>query len=103
MTNPSDFTSELRGYVTGFCIAIALTVVAFGLVELRAFPRPQILIAVFTCAIIQVIIHFVFFLHVDLRKSKREDLQLILFSSLIILFMAGGTLIILSNLAHRMM
>jgi hypothetical protein len=35
------------------------------------------------------------FLHVPLREPKREDLQLILFSTLIVLLMVWGTLVAL--------
>jgi cytochrome o ubiquinol oxidase operon protein cyoD len=58
---------------------------------------------VFALGLLQIIGHFRFFLHIDLRKSARDDLQLILFSSLITLLMVGGTLVILFNLRHRMM
>jgi cytochrome o ubiquinol oxidase operon protein cyoD len=38
-----------------------------------------------------------------LKRSARADLQLILFSAVIILLMVGGTLVILGNLMARMM
>ena len=53
-----------------------------------------------------MLVHFRFFLHIDLRKSARHDLQLILFSTLIIALMVSGTLFILFilfNLRSRMM
>jgi len=48
-------------------------------------------------------VHFRFFLHISLKKSSRHDLQLILFSILIIALMVSGTVVILLNLRHRMM
>lgn len=53
-------------------------------------------------AVIQVICHFRVFLHVNLAREKREDLQLILFSGLLLLIMAGGTVWIIANLAGRL-
>ena len=44
-----------------------------------------------------------FLLHIRLRKSARDDLQLILFSALIMILMVSGTLVILFNLRARMM
>lgn len=58
---------------------------------------------VFGLALVQMVVHFRFFLHVSLRKSAREDLQLILFSTLIVILMVSGTLVILFNLRERMM
>jgi len=54
-------------------------------------------------ALAQVVVHFRFFLHIGLQRSTRDDLQLILFTTLIITLMAGGTIWILENLHHRMM
>lgn len=66
--------------------------------------RPSYALAiVFGLALLQIIVHFRFFLHIDLRKSARDDLQLILFTALIVLLMVGGSLVILLNLRHRMM
>ena len=39
----------------------------------------------------------------SLARSSRDDLQLILFSTLIVALMVGGTLVILFNLHGRMM
>jgi cytochrome o ubiquinol oxidase subunit IV len=54
-------------------------------------------------ALLQMVAHFRFFLHITLQKSARDDLQLILFSTSIVLLMVSGTLVILSNLRFRMM
>ena len=51
----------------------------------------------------QLAVHLRFFLHIDLKRSARADLQLILFSSLIVALMVGGTLVVLFNLHGRMM
>jgi cytochrome o ubiquinol oxidase operon protein cyoD len=48
-------------------------------------------------------VHFRFFLHIDLRRSARDDLQLILFATLLTALMVSGTLVILFNLRLRMM
>ena len=50
-------------------------------------------------ALVQVIVQLRYFLHIDLSRQKREDLHLILFSTLLLALMAGGTIWILANLA----
>jgi cytochrome o ubiquinol oxidase operon protein cyoD len=50
-----------------------------------------------------MLVHFRCFLHVDLQRSARADLVLLLFTSLITALMVGGTLVVLFNLRHRMM
>jgi cytochrome o ubiquinol oxidase operon protein cyoD len=57
---------------------------------------------VFGLALVQMIVHFRWFLHISVRRSSREDLQLILFSTLIIVLMVSGTIVILLNLRAMM-
>jgi cytochrome o ubiquinol oxidase operon protein cyoD len=53
--------------------------------------------------LVQIIVHMRCFLHMSLQRSARSDLLLVLFSSLIIALMVGGTLVVLFNLHTRMM
>ena len=104
MKKHSDtYRRELRRYVLGLAFAVLLTGAAFAAVLWHIASPPILLGLVFGLGLLQVIVHFHFFLHIGLKQSTRDDLQLILFSTLIILLMVGGTLVILMNLRHRMM
>ena len=104
MTGRSDpRRAEFITYATGYAVAVALTCLAFGLVYWRAFSSGWILGVVFVLAFIQILVHFRFFLHVSLAQSAREDLQLLVFSAIIVCLMVGGTLVVLFNLRTRMM
>ncbi len=96
------YSQELRSYISGFVIALMLTGLAFAMVHWSLLPHYWLLCAIGVLALLQMIVHFRFFLHIDFSKQKREDLQLILFSTLILMLMVGGTLWILYNLAARM-
>lgn len=102
MAENSDLKRERRSYVLGLGLAFILTAVPFGLVAWSDFSRLALLTVIGLFAAAQIIVHLRFFLHIDLSKSHRDDLQLILFTSVIILLMVGGTLWIMSDLAHRM-
>jgi cytochrome o ubiquinol oxidase operon protein cyoD len=93
---------QLRSYIWGISLALAMTLPPFALVYWSALPRFWLLVAIGGFAVVQIVVHFRFFLHIDLSKQKREDLQLILFSALILVLMGGGTLWIMANLALRM-
>lgn len=93
---------EFREYCIGGILALVLTLAAFGLVATHWFDRMASLGIVAAMALVQMLVHFRYFLHIDLRRSHRDELQLILFTALIILLMAGGTLWILWNLHARM-
>jgi len=104
LTEPNDGKrGEIRSYAIGYGLALALTGAAFAIVHWPSFASATTLAIVFGLALVQMVVHFRFFLHVSLRKSAREDLQLILFSTLIVILMVSGTLVILFNLRERMM
>jgi len=93
--------SEFHSYVWGICLAVVLTLVPFGLVRYGDAPRATVLIVIGVLAFVQVIVHFHFFLHIGFHQ-QREDLQLILFSALILLVLVGGTIWVMGSLASRM-
>lgn len=97
-----EYRRELRSYLWGIGLALVLTVVPFALVHWSMLSRETALMAIGGFALVQIVVHFRFFLHIDLSRQKREDLQLILFSGLILTIMIGGTIWILFNLATRM-
>jgi cytochrome o ubiquinol oxidase subunit IV len=84
-------------------LAMLLTLAAFGLVWLRLLPGPALFYVVLSLGLAQMLVHFRCFLHIDLRRNARADLHLLLFPTLIILLMVGGTLVVVFNLQTRMM
>ena len=97
----SDERREFLFYVWGLGLALSLTLVPFALVHWSAIPRSPLLIAIGAFALVQMVVHFRFFLHLGLRRT-REDLQLILFSTLLLIIMVAGTVWIMASLATRM-
>jgi len=93
---------DFRTYCFGGVMALVLTAIAFWLVAFGVLPPFERLVAVAVLAVVQIVVHFRFFMHISWR-SHRDDLQLILFSSLIMFLMVAGTIWILSNLHERMM
>jgi cytochrome o ubiquinol oxidase operon protein cyoD len=103
MTSPRIERHETTAYIVGYALALLLTCTAFGLVYLHLVDARMAFFIVLGLGLVQMMIHFRYFLHIDLKRSARADLQLILFSSLIIALMVGGTLVIMLNLRTRMM
>jgi len=104
MSDPDKgLAAEIITYGIGYVAALTLTGVAFALVNWAPFSAATTIGIVLGLALVQVVVHFRCFMHISLRKSSRDDLQLILFSTLIIGLMVAGTLVVLLNLRHRMM
>lgn len=92
---------EFRSYAWGIGLALVLTLAAFWMVHWSVVPRYRLLIAIGALALVQMAVHFRFFLHLSF-SHKREDLQLILFSTLLLIIMVAGTIWIMASLAARM-
>ncbi len=90
------------GYIGATIACALLTIFSFGLILLGVEKRFAILF-LFLSALAQVAIQLRYFLHIDSSKQAREDLQLILFSALLLFIMVIGTIWILSDLSERMM
>jgi cytochrome o ubiquinol oxidase operon protein cyoD len=92
---------ERRTYITGALLAFVLTVVPFAVVRWHVMVPHTVYYLIGAFALVQMIMHFRFFLHIGL-KQRREDLQLILFSAVLLILIVGGTLWIMASLATRM-
>ncbi|MDG2273275.1 MAG: cytochrome o ubiquinol oxidase subunit IV [Halioglobus sp.] len=96
------YARDFRSYCIGGILALALTALAFYLVVFEVLPGFERLVAISILAVAQIIVHFRYFLHIS-WYSHRDELQLILFTGLILFLMVGGTIWILFNLHERMM
>ena len=95
--------ATLRSYLTGFALALVLTVIPFGLVVIGAgLPRSLIVSGILLAAIAQVLVHLYYFLHLNGSAGERWNLLVILFTTQILVILAGGTVWIMVNL-HRHM
>jgi cytochrome o ubiquinol oxidase operon protein cyoD len=100
-TRKSEERKELQSYLWGVALALILTIVPFALVHWAAMAGLPLLCAIGVVALVQMVVHFRFFLHIGFWQ-KREDLQLILFSTLLLVIMVAGTIWIMASLAIRM-
>ena len=94
---------DFATYGIGYLLAVCLTGVAFAIVFFRLLPPGATFSLVLALALVQIVIHMRCFLHISIKHSARADLQVILFSCIIIFLMVGGTLVVLGDLRMRMM
>lgn len=90
-----------KSYVVGFLLAIALTVVPFGLVMSHSSIGTPLIIAVF--ALLQIGVHVVYFLHVNRSEEQRWNLMALVFTAIVVCIIIGGSLWIMHNLYINMM
>jgi cytochrome o ubiquinol oxidase operon protein cyoD len=93
-----------RDYMTGFVLAVILTAIPFYLVMARPIASPGYTAAfVLVCAVAQILVHMIFFLHMT---PKAEDGWLLLSTIFTIVFLVitlAGSLWIVFHLNRNMM
>lgn len=92
-----------KSYTTGFILSIVLTTIPFALVMHKTLSHPATIVAVISAAIIQVMVHLYYFLHMDTSSRARWNVLAMLFAVLIMFLIVGGTMWIIYNLNYRMM
>lgn len=94
---------SLKSYITGFILSVILTGIPFWMVMEGSAEKSTTLVVVVLCAVIQVIVHLVCFLHLDRKSEGGWNLVAIVFSAIIILIVVVGSLWIMWNLNYNMM
>ncbi|WP_136661092.1 cytochrome o ubiquinol oxidase subunit IV [Nitratireductor sp. XY-223] len=102
MQRPAD-THTHKAYLTGFVLALILTVIPFALVWVGALPVRATLIVIAVAAIIQMLVHMYYFLHLNFRTTPRDNMLALVFAAVLIFILVGGTLWIMFDLHYRMM
>ncbi len=93
----------VREPLIGFVLAVVLTAIPFAFVAARTFSFVWTLLIVGVCAVVQVVVHLRYFLHVDFSPASRDRLVALAFSAVILFLMAGGTIWIVLDLHARML
>ncbi|WP_230383092.1 cytochrome o ubiquinol oxidase subunit IV [Paracoccus shanxieyensis] len=93
-----------RGYVTGFVLAVILTVIPFGIVMGGGFDSRFWTIAVVVlCAVAQVLVHMIYFLHMDSNAEEGWTLLSTIFTIVVVVIMIAGSLWVMFHLNTNMM
>jgi cytochrome o ubiquinol oxidase operon protein cyoD len=94
----------LKSYVTGFLFSVILTAMAFAVVMFgTGLPHGVILTFILGDAVLQILVHLHYFLHLDASSSARWNVLALVSTVIIIILFVGGSIWIMSNLHTRMM
>jgi len=97
-------TGSLREYVTGFLLAVVLTAIPFWLVMTHALSRSGAAAAVVLAfAALQMVIHMIYFLHMNTRSEGGWTLLALLFTLMLVVIALSGSLWVMYHLNANMM
>ncbi|WP_328185279.1 cytochrome o ubiquinol oxidase subunit IV [Marinobacter sp. OP 3.4] len=94
---------SVKSYLVGFVLSVILTVIPFWAVMTGAFEKSTLIPLVVILAIVQVVVHLKYFLHLDFSPASRASTFAFLFSALIIVMVVGLSIWILYSANAMMM
>ena len=93
-----------RSYITGFVLSVILTAVPFGVVMTGGLASPlATALLVLGFAVVQILVHMVYFLHMTARSEAGWTLLSTLFTVIVVVIMLAGSIWVMYHMNTNMM
>lgn len=93
-----------RSYWIGFLLSVVLTAVPFALVMTGAIADPRLAAGiVMAMAVVQIVVHMVYFLHMNSRSENGWTMMALIFTVIILVIVIAGSLWVMHNMNVNMM
>jgi cytochrome o ubiquinol oxidase operon protein cyoD len=92
-----------RGYLIGFGLSVVLTAIPFALVMIGELDRQSTAFLVLAAALVQILVHMVYFLHMNTRSEGGWTMMALVFTVVIVAITLGGSLWVMHHLNANMM
>src|SRR5471032_996915 len=102
-TNSGDSHGSFGSYTVGFILSVVLTAAAFGLIMTGTLTGQNAVLAVAGLAFVQIVVHLVFFLHMNTSSAQRWNVMAFGFTVLTAVILIVGSLWIMHNVSMHMM
>jgi cytochrome o ubiquinol oxidase subunit IV len=105
---PSDIEAhplrgEVGGYITGFALAVALTIASFWVARTGLIYGPALAVALLVLAVAQMGVHLVFFLHITTDPDNTNNVLALAFGVLIVCLVVFGSIWVMIHMNQNMM
>ncbi|SNB78709.1 cytochrome bo3 quinol oxidase subunit 4 [Arboricoccus pini] len=94
---------SVGSYVSGLVLAVLLTVVPFMLIMTKAFSPTTLALIALVFAVIQIVVHLVYFLHMDGSAEQHWTILSMVFTIVTVAFVIMGSIWIMYHLDNNMM
>jgi cytochrome o ubiquinol oxidase operon protein cyoD len=95
---------SFNGYMTGFLLSVILTAIPFVLVMSRTFANPDTTsYVILGFAAVQIVVHMVYFLHMNTRSEGGWTLLALLFTVMLVVITLSGSIWVMFHLNDNMM
>ena len=93
-----------KSYMIGFVLSVILTAIPFWLVMAGVFDNKAVTAAlIMIFGVIQIVVHMIFFLHMNSRSEGGWTLLALIFTILLVVIALSGSLWVLHHLNTNMM
>ena len=93
----------LKSYMTGFVLSVILTVITFWLVMNHVMDKISTSILVVSCAVVQIVVHMVYFLHMNSKSENGWTLMALIFTVILVFITLIGSLWVMYHMNRNMM
>lgn len=98
------YHATYKGYLTGFALSVLLTALPFWLVMGKVLPSPALTsAAVLLFAAVQVVVHMLYFLHLNAKVEQGWSLLALIFTGVLVVIMLAGSVWVMHHLNTNMM
>ncbi|MEM6616325.1 MAG: cytochrome o ubiquinol oxidase subunit IV [Pseudomonadota bacterium] len=93
-----------KAYLTGFALSVILTVIPFWMVMGKPVDNTAIILAViFVLGAIQIVVHVVYFLHVNIKVEQGWQAMSLGFTFILLVIVLAGSIWVMFHLDENMM
>jgi cytochrome o ubiquinol oxidase operon protein cyoD len=98
------YHATLGGYTIGFVLSVILTAIPFWLVMDKVISNSTVTaFVVLGIAVVQIIVHMVFFLHMNPRSENGWTMLALIFTMVLLVILLAGSLWVMKHLNSNMM
>lgn len=96
--------ATFRGYLTGFVLAVILTVIPFWLVMGHVIRESSTAaVIILGLAAVQIVVHMIYFLHMNSKSEGGWNMLALVFTIVLVVITLSGSIWIMYHLNHNML
>ncbi|MEG1028658.1 MAG: cytochrome o ubiquinol oxidase subunit IV [Brevundimonas sp.] len=94
---------SFKTYMIGFLLSVVLTAIPFWLVMTGALPAATTGLIITAFAVVQIIVHMVFFLHMNHKSEGGWNMLALIFTIVVVVIAVAGSVWVMYHLNVNMM
>ena len=94
---------SFKTYMIGFLLSVVLTAIPFWLVMTGALPAAATGLIITAFAVVQIIVHMIFFLHMNHKSEGGWNMLALIFTIVVVVIAVAGSVWVMYHLNVNMM